>query len=126
MVQITSNKIGGNQTKMSKVRRVLVEALTITGIPLGIILMIAVTTIAQDGRLAKELVWLFGLFSFAVNIVTLNRLRLAGLLYTIGWFTGSLLAINFLNPFDVAFNIIGSIIIIILRMSFWIKSAFWG
>jgi hypothetical protein len=111
---------------MSKVRRVLVEALTIIGIPLGIILMIAVTTIAQDGRLAKELVWLFGLFSFAANIVTLNKLRLAGLLYTIGWLTGSLLVINFLSPFDIVFNIIGSIIIIILRISFWIKSAFWG
>lgn len=118
--------MGGNQTEMNTVRKVLVEAITITGIVLGILLMITVTTLAQDGTLSKELVWLFGLFSFTANIVTLNKLRLAGLLYAIGWLIGSLLVISFLSPFDIALNIVGSIIIIILRISFWIKSEFWG
>lgn len=105
---------------MNKIQKGLVEA--ITGIVLGIILMTTVNAFAQDGALPKYFVWLFGLLSFVANIVTLNNLRFAGLLYSIGWLIGSWLVISLLSPIDIAFNVVGPIIIIILRIWFWIKS----
>ena len=105
---------------MNKVQKGLAEA--ITGIVLGIILITTVSALAQDGTLPKYFVWLFGLFIFVANIVTLNSLRLGGLLYAIGWLIGSLLVISLLSPIDIALNIVGPIIIIILRIWFWIKS----
>jgi len=107
---------------MNKVQRGLAEA--ITGIILGVILMTTVNAFAQDGTLPTYSVWLFGLFSFVVNIVTLNYLRFAGLLYSIGWLIGAWLVISLLSPIDIVFNIVGPIIIIILRIWFWIKSEF--
>jgi len=109
---------------MNKIQKGLAEA--ITGIVLGIILMTTVTALAQDGTLPKYFVWLFGLFIFVANIVTINNLRLGGLLYAIGWLIGSLLVISLLSPIDIAFNIAGSIIVIILRIWFWIRSEFSG
>lgn len=106
---------------MNNIQKGLVEA--ITGIVLGIILMTTVNAFAQDDTLPKYFVWLFGLLSFAANIVTLNNLRFAGLLYSIGWLIGSWLVVSLLSPIDIAFNIVGPIIIIILRIWFWIKSA---
>lgn len=105
---------------MNKIQKGLVEA--ITGIVLGIILITTVSALAQDGTLPKYFVWLFGLFSFVANIVSLNNLRFAGLLYSIGWLIGSWLVISLLGPIDIAFNIVGPIIIITLRIWFWIKS----
>jgi hypothetical protein len=110
----------GVQSEMNKVQKGLAEA--ITGIVLGIILMTTVTVLAQDGTLPKYFVWLFGLSIFVANIVTLNNLRLGGLLYAIGWLIGSLLVISLLSPIDIAFNVVGPIIIIILRIWSWIKS----
>jgi hypothetical protein len=108
------------QSEMNKVQKGLAEA--IVGIVAGVILITTVNAFAQDGTLPKYFVWLFGLFSFAANIVTLNYLRFAGLLYAIGWLIGSLLVISLLSPIDIAFNIVGPIIIIILRIWLWIKS----
>jgi len=106
---------------MNKIQNAIAEA--ITGALLGSILMITVNAFAKDGTLPQYFVWLFGLFSFVANVVALNKLRFAGLLYSIGWLIGSWLFISLLSPIDIAFNIAGPIIIIILRVSFWIKSA---
>ena len=114
--------VDGVQSEMNKVQRGLAEA--ITGIVLGIILMTTVNAFAQDGTLPKYFVVLFGLFSFVANIVTLNYLRFAGLSYSIGWLIGAWLVISLLSPIDIVFNIVGPIIIIILRIWFWIKSEF--
>jgi hypothetical protein len=116
--------MAGGQSEMNKAQRGAVEA--ITGIVVGVILMTTVNAFAQDGTLPKYFVWLFGLFSFAANIVTLNYLRFAGLLYAIGWLIGASLVISLLSPIDIAFNIVGPIIIIILRIWFWIKSELQG
>jgi hypothetical protein len=70
------------QSEMNRVQKGLAEA--ITGAVLGIVLMTTVTALAQDGTLPEYFVWLFGLAMFVANILTLNSLRLGGLLYAIG------------------------------------------
>jgi hypothetical protein len=105
---------------MNRVQKGLAEA--ITGIVLGIVLMTTVTALAQGGTLPGYFVWLYGLFIFVANVVTINNLRLGGLLYAIGWLIGSLLVINLLSPVDIAFNVAGPIIIIIVRIWSWIRS----
>lgn len=107
---------------MNKVTRGIAEA--IVGILMGIILITMVNSFAQDGMLPKYFVWLFGLFVFIANLLTLNTLRIGGLLYAIGWLIGSLWLIDLLGPIDIAFNIAGPIIIIILRLWFLIKREF--
>ena len=109
---------------MDKATRGIAEA--IVGILMGIILITMVNSFAQDGMLPKYFVWLFGLFVFIANILTLNTLRLGGLLYAIGWLIGSLWLIDLLGPIDIAFNIAGPIIIIILRLWFLIKRGFFS
>ena len=109
---------------MNKVTRGITEA--IVGIVMGVILITTVSALAQDGMLPKYFVWLFGLFSFIANILTLNTLRLGGLLYAIGWLIGSLWLIDLLSPIDIAFNLAGPIIIIILRLWFLIKREFFS
>jgi hypothetical protein len=109
---------------MNKVTRGIAEA--IVGILMGIILITMVNSFAQDGMLPKYFVWLFGLFVFIANILTLNTLRIGGLLYAIGWLIGSLWLIDLLGPIDIAFNIAGPIIIIILRLWFLIKREFFS
>lgn len=105
---------------MNKVQKGIAEA--IAGIVAGVILITTVNAFAQDGTLPQYFVWLFGLLSFVANVVTLDKLRLGGLLYAIGWLIGSLLVISLLSPIDIVFNIVGPIIIIILRIWSWIKS----
>ena len=109
---------------MNKVTRGIAEA--IVGILMGIILITMVNSFAQDGMLPKYFVWLFGLFVFIANLLTLNTLRIGGLLYAIGWLIGSLWLIDLLGPIDIAFNIAGPIIIIILRLWFLIKREFFS
>ena len=108
-----------SRSEVNKIQKGLVEA--IIGIVLGVILITTVNSFAQDGTLPKYFVWLFGLFSFVANIATLNYFRFAGVLYSIGWLIGSWLVISLLSPIDIAFNIVGPIIILILRVWFWIK-----
>ena len=109
---------------MNKVTRGITEA--IVGILMGIILITVVNSFAQDGMLPKYFVWLFGLFVFIANLLTLNTLRIGGLLYAIGWLIGSLWLIDLLGPIDIAFNVAGPIIIIILRLWFLIKREFFS
>jgi len=108
------------RVQMNKIQRGIVEA--ISGIILGVVLITIVNSFAQDGTLPKYFVWVFGLLSFVANIATLNYLRFAGVWYSIGWLIGSWLVISLLSPIDIAFNIVGPIIVIILRAWFWIKS----
>ena len=104
---------------MNKFQKGLVEA--IIGIVMGILLIIIVGAFAKDGLIPEYFVWLFGLLSIIANIATVNSFRYAGLLYTIGWLLGSLLLRDLLGPADIVFNIVGPIVILILRVWFWIK-----
>ena len=105
---------------MNKLQRGLAES--VAGIVMGFLLITIVTSFAQDGLIPGYFVWLFGLFFIIANIATLNHLRLAGLLYAIGWLTGATLVIDLLGPIDIAFNIVGPSVTIILRIWFWVKS----
>ena len=104
---------------MNKFQKGLAEA--IIGIVMGILLITIVDAFAKDGLIPEYFVWLFGLFSIIANIATVNSFRYAGLLYTIGWLLGSLLFRDLLGPADIVFNIVGPIVILILRVWFWIK-----
>lgn len=104
---------------MNKFQKGLAEA--IIGIVMGILLITIVGAFAKDGLIPEYFVWLFGLFSIIANIATVNSFRYAGLLYTTGWLLGSLLLRDLLGPADVVFNIVGPIVILILRVWFWIK-----
>lgn len=104
---------------MNGFQKGLVE--TIIGIVMGILLITIVGVFAEDGLIPEYFVWLFGLFSIIANIATINSFRYAGLLYTIGWLLGSLLLRDLLGPADIVFNIVGPIVILILRLWFWMK-----
>ena len=105
---------------MNKLPKGLAEA--VAGIVLGFLLITIVDSFAKDGLIPTYFVWLFGLFSIVANIATLNsRRRYLGLLYTIGWLLGSLLLRDLLGPADIVFNIVGPIVILILRIWSWIK-----
>lgn len=104
---------------MNKFQKGLAEA--IIGIVMGILLITIVDAFAKDGLIPEYFVWLFGLFSIIANIATINSFRYAGLLYTIGWLLGSLLLRDLLGPADIVFNIAGPIVILVLRVWFWIK-----
>ncbi|GAH66505.1 unnamed protein product, partial [marine sediment metagenome] len=93
----------------------------ITGIVLGILLITMVDAFAKDGTLPGYSVWLFGLISIIANLATINSFRYGGALYAIGWLLGSLLLRDLLGPADIIFNIVGPIVILILRAWFWIK-----
>ncbi len=105
--------------EMNNIQKGIAEA--ITAVVLGILLITIVNSFAQDGILPKYFVWLFGLLSIVANLATLNSSRYAGMLYSIGWLIGSWLVISVLSPIDIVFNIAGPIIILILRVWFWIK-----
>ena len=94
---------------------------SIVGVVLGILLITIVNAFAEDGTLPGYFVWLFGLISVIANIATINSLRFTGLFYAIGWLLGSLLLIELLGPLEILFNVAGPIIILILRVWFWIK-----
>lgn len=104
---------------MNKLQKGIAEA--ITGIVFGIVLTTIVGAFAKDGTLPGYSVWLFGVINVILNIATINSLRYAGILYTIGWLIGSWLMKDILSPVDIVFNIIAPIIILILRAYFWIK-----
>ncbi len=104
---------------MNEIQKGLAEA--IIGIVMGIMLITIVGAFAEDGYIPKYFVWLFGLFSIIANITTIHSFRYAGLLYTIGWLLGSLLLRDLLGPADIVFNVVGPIVILILRVWFWIK-----
>jgi len=104
---------------MNKFQKGLAEA--IIGIVMGILLITIIDAFAKDGLIPKYFVWLFGLFSIIANIATINSFRYAGLLYSIGWLLGSLLLRDLLGPADIVFNIVSPIIILVLRVWFWIK-----
>jgi hypothetical protein len=108
------------RAQANKIQTGIVEA--ISGIVVGFVLITVVNSFAQDGMLPKYFVWVFGLLSFVANIASLNRLRVAGLWYSIGWLAGSWLVISLLSPLDIAFNIAGPIVVIGLRTWFWVKS----
>lgn len=101
---------------MNKLQKGIAGAIT------GIVLTTIVVTFAKDGTLPGYSIWLFGLINVIWNIATINSLRYAGLLYTIGWLIGSWLMKDILSPVDIAFNIAGPIVILITRAYFWIKN----
>lgn len=105
---------------MNKFQKGIAES--ITGIVTGFMLITIVNAYVKDGVIPEYFVWLFGLLSIIVHIVTVNSFRYAGLFYTIGWLVGSLLLRDLLGPVEIAFNIAGPIVILILRISSWIKS----
>ena len=104
---------------MNRLQKGLAEA--VIGIVMGFLLITIVHAFAKDGLIPEYFVWLFGLFSIIANVATVNSFRYAGLLYTIGWLLGSLLLRDLLGPADIVFNIVGPIVILILRVWFWIK-----
>ena len=104
---------------MKKFQKGMAES--IVGVVLGILLITIVDAFAEDGALPGYFVWLFGLISVIANLATINSLRFTGLFYTIGWLLGSLLLVDLLGPLEIVFNIVGPIIILILRAWFWIK-----
>ncbi|MBA7553546.1 hypothetical protein ES705_46139 [subsurface metagenome] len=106
---------------MNKLQRGLAEV--VAGIVVGFLLITIVGSFAKDGLIPGYFVWLFGLLSVIANIATINSLRYSGLLYTIGWLLGSLLLIDLLGPLGIVFNIAGPIVILILRVWFWIKGS---
>jgi len=105
---------------MNKLQKGTAEA--ITGIVLGTILTTTVVALAKDGTLPSYFILLFGLFSIIANIVTINSFRYTGMLYTIGWLLGALLLKDSLSTVDMVFNIGGPILVLILRVCFWIRS----
>lgn len=104
---------------MNKVQRGLAES--VTGIVMGFVLMTVVTSFAQDGLIPRYFVWLFGLLFIVANLATLNSFRYFGFLYTLGWLFGSLLLRDLLSPIDFVFNIIGPIVILVIRIWFGIR-----
>ena len=112
------------RAQANKIQAGIVEA--ITGIVLGGLLITIINSYAQDGTLPKYSVWVFGLLSLLANVLTLNKLRWAGLMYSAGWLLGSYLVISLLSPIDIVFNIAGPIVVIVLRIWFWIKSTWSG
>jgi hypothetical protein len=92
------------------------------GIVLGVMLMTLVSSAAEDGLIPSYFVFLFGVACVIANLATLNSFRFLGLLYTIGWLLGAILFFDLLSPLDIAFNIAGPAVIILLRLGFWIKS----
>lgn len=100
-------------------RRGIAEA--IISVVMGLLLITIVNSFVQDGLLPKYFVWLFGILSIIANLATLNSFRSVGILYSIGWLIGSYLVISLLSPIDIVFNIAGPIIILILRVWFWIR-----
>jgi len=105
---------------MNRLQRGLVES--IAGIVTGFVLITIVISFAQDGLIPGYFVWLFGLFFIIANIATLNSFRYFGFLYTLGWLLGSLLLRDLLGPIDFVFNIIGPIIVLVIRIWFGIKN----
>lgn len=114
------NKLACDKEQMmNELRKGIAEA--IIGIVGGFVLITIVGALAKDGLIPEYFVWLFGLFSLIANVATVNSFRYTGLFYTIGWLLGSLLLRDLLGPAGIVFNIVGSIVILILRVWFWIK-----
>jgi hypothetical protein len=107
-------------TEMNKLQKGIAGA--VTGVVLGIFLTSTIDALAKDGTLPGYFVWSFGLMNIILNIATINALRYAGMLYTIGWLIGSLIMRDVLGPLGIAFNIAGPALIIIARAYFWFKS----
>jgi len=105
---------------MNKLQRGLAES--IAGVVMGFVLITIVNSFAQDELIPGYFVWLFGLFSIVANVATLNSLRYLGFLYTLGWLFGALLLRDLFSPIDFVFNIIGPIIVLVLRMWFVIRN----
>jgi hypothetical protein len=106
---------------MNKLQQGIAES--ITGIVVGLMLTTIIVSFAEDGILPDYFVWLFGLVSIVINIVTINSFRYTGLLYTIGWLIGAILMKDILGTVGIIFNIAGPIVIIILRIIFWFKGS---
>jgi hypothetical protein len=104
---------------MNKVQQGIAEA--ITGVVMGILLTNIVDTSVKTGSLPGYFSWMFGLFNIVLNIVTINSFRYLGLLYTIGWLFGTWMLKDILSPFDLWVNIGGPIVMLVLRVWFWIK-----
>jgi hypothetical protein len=104
---------------MDDVKEGLAEA--ITGVVLGFMLITIVNAFARDDALPAYFLWLFGLFSLILNVVTLNSFRTAGILYSVGWLGGAWLVISLLTPVDIVFKTAGPIVVLVLRAWFWIK-----
>jgi hypothetical protein len=105
---------------MKKVQRGIAEAMV--GIVLGVVLTTVVDSFVKNGTLPSYSVWLLGLFNIVGNLMTIDDLRYGGTLYTIGWLIGSWLLRSMMGPVDIAFNIAGPIVILLLRGWFWYKS----
>jgi hypothetical protein len=92
------------------------------GVVVGLILSAVVGLLAKNGVIPDYSVTLLGIFNFIGNLFTLKSLRSSAMLYTIGWLLGSLLLIRFMEPIDIAFNIGGPVLVMVLRTWFWFKS----
>ena len=106
---------------MKKLKKGLAGA--ISGIALGFLLTLLVNYLVKIGTLPQYSVWLLGLFNIIGNILTLNYCRSAGLLYSSGWLAASFLFINLLGTLDVLFNILGPVLILMLRMTLWLAKS---
>jgi hypothetical protein len=93
----------------------------VVGIIAGLVLTFIINFLAEKGILPKQAVTVYGIISLIINILTMNSVGAAGLIYTIGWLGGSLLFINMMSQQDIVINIIIPAILLVIRCFRWVK-----
>jgi hypothetical protein len=87
----------------------------VIGVLVGLGLTFAVNYLADRGIIPQQAVTVWGIISLLLNIFTMNSFGSVGIVYTIGWLTGSFLFISVMSEQDIVINIVIPIILLVVR-----------
>lgn len=104
---------------MKKAKKGLLEA--IIGIIAGILITFIITYLADKGIVPDYTVTAYIVVNTILSVITVNSMRTAGTLYTIGWLIGALIFKDMLEELDLLFNIVAPVCVLIYRFTRKIK-----
>jgi hypothetical protein len=100
---------------MKKTKKGLLGA--IIGISLGILFTYIISYLAGKGIIPDYYVTIYMVVNVVLSLITINSMRTAGTLYTVGWLLGALIFKDFLSELDLLLNIAAPSCVLIYRFT---------
>ena len=104
---------------MKKAKKGLLQA--VIGIVVGILITFIISYLADKGIVPEYAVTIYTVLNAILSLITINSMRTAGTLYTIGWLVGAFLFKDMFSPLDLVFNIVAPVCILIYRFTRKVK-----
>jgi len=93
----------------------------VTGIVGSIIFSILLSSLAEDGLIPSNMVFLFALAGLIGVVVLMFSFATTGILFTLGWIMGAWLLKDMLGTFEFIVYIVAPILALVIRIALSIK-----